>query len=65
MASSKFFIVEKENCAFDAVIQSLDKKDIGIVIQCEAPVGHYLKCNLDKHWIVTDEEYKLIKQLKK
>lgn len=65
MASSKFFILEKEGSQYDAIIQSLDKQDIGTVTQHDAPVGNYLKCNLNGYWIISEEDYKKLKQIKK
>lgn len=65
MASQKFYIIDNPDGTSDGIIKDREKNQIGLAYQQEAPVGHYISCSLDGYWIVTDEDYKLIKQLKK
>jgi hypothetical protein len=65
MATSKLHIVDSNEENIDGVAYTPDKRKVGVAWQNEAPVGHYITVQLDNHWIITDDEYKLLNKLKK
>ena len=65
MATQKFFIIKNTSGTSDGIVQMLDKGNIGSVYKYEAPDGHFFKVSLDAHWVITDEDYKLLRDLKK
>ena len=65
MATSKFYIIDNPNGQSDGIVQTREKENIGFAYNQEAPVGTFINCSLDNHWIITDDEYKLLKEIKK
>lgn len=65
MATSKFYIIDNPEGNSDGLIQTREKENVGYAYNQEAPVGMFINCSLENHWIITDEEYKLLKELKK
>lgn len=65
MATQKFFIIKNTNGTSDGIVQTLDKDNIGNVYKYEAPDGHFFKVSLDAHWVITDEDYKLLTKTKR
>lgn len=65
MATQKFFIIDNTDGTSDGVIKDREKNEIGLAWQEEAPVGHYINCSLNGYWIISDEDYKKLKELKK
>ena len=65
MATQKFFIIKNTSGQSDGIVQTLDKNNIGSVYKYEAPDGHFFKVSLDAHWIITDEDYKLLTKTKR
>lgn len=65
MATQKLDIIDNHEDFSDGLVYTRDKELIGYAYQNEAPVGHYIAISLDNHWIITDEEYKLLKEAKK
>jgi hypothetical protein len=60
-ATSKFFIVDNPDGLSDGLIKSRNKETIGIANNYDAPDGMYIKCSLNKYWIISDEDYKKLK----
>ncbi len=65
MATSKFYIIDNPNGQSDGIIQTREKENVGFAYNQDAPNGTFINCSLENHWIITDEEYKLLKDLKK
>ena len=65
MATQKFFIIKNTSGQSDGIVQTLDKNNIGSVYKYEAPDGHFFKVSLDAHWVITDEDYKLLTKTKR
>lgn len=65
MASRKAHIVDTDLETADGVVQSLDKKVIGLAWQNEGPTTPFITFQLDGHWIITDEEKALLDKAKK
>jgi hypothetical protein len=65
MASQKFFIIDNPNGDSDGIIQGRDKINIGRAWNQDAPDGKFINCTLQDYWIVSEEDYKEYKQLKK
>lgn len=65
MATSKLHIIDTPDGISDGIAQTPDKRNIGRAYQNEAPVGYFITVQLEGHWIVTDEEYKLLSKLKR
>ena len=65
MATRKFHIIDTEDGLSDGIIKSPDKRELGRAWQNEAPIGYFITGNLNNHWIITDEEYKLLNKAKK
>jgi len=65
MATSKIHIIDTNDGISDGIVQTPDKRNIGRAWQNEAPVGHFISVSLEGHWIITDEEYKLLGLAKK
>jgi uncharacterized protein (DUF736 family) len=69
MSTQKFFVVPNTQTGKNkpnGIIKSKDKIELGIVYNNFAPDGRkYLTATLNGHWIITDEEMKLFKQLRK
>ena len=65
MATRKFFIIDNPNGGSDGVIQTREKENVGFAYNNEAPNGMYISCSLETHWIITNEEYKQLKQCQK
>ena len=65
MATSKLHIIDTHDGISDGIAQTPDKRNIGRAYQNEAPVGHFISVQLDGHWIITDDEYKLLNKIKK
>ena len=61
MATQGFFIIDNPDKTSDGVIKSKDKEVLGLAWQQEAPVGNFITGKLDGYWIITDEEYKQLK----
>lgn len=64
MASQKFYIIDNPEGNSDGVIKDRNKDVVGYAYNQPAPVGSFINCSLDGHWIITDEELKEYKQLK-
>lgn len=65
MATQKFFIIKNTSGTSDGIVQTLDKDNIGSVYKYEAPDGHFFKVSLEGHWVITDDDYKLLNKLKR
>jgi hypothetical protein len=70
MATQSFFVVNSKDLSFqvnsDAVIEGKDKKFLGEAYKKKAPSDRtFLVCKLQDHWIITNEEYKKLKQYDK
>lgn len=65
MATSKIHIIDTEDGISDGIVQTPDKRNIGRAYQNEAPTGYFITVNLQDHWIITDEEYKLLSKVKR
>lgn len=65
MATSKLHIIDTHDGISDGIAQTPDKRNIGRAYQNEAPVGYFITVQLDGHWIVTDEDYKLLSKIKR
>lgn len=65
MATKRFYIIDNELGESDGIIQTSDKSNVGIAYNKEAPTGMFIDCYLEDRWIITDEEYKLLKEAKK
>lgn len=65
MATQGFFITDNKDDISDGIISDREKNKIGLAWQHEAPVGHYISGKLDGYWIISDEDYKLLKEIKK
>jgi hypothetical protein len=64
MSTTKFYIVDDPNQPLAGIIKDREKNPIGRAYQQEAPEGHFINCSLDGYWIVSDEDYKKLKQIK-
>ena len=64
MASRKFYIIDNTEGQSDGVIKNKNKEVVGYAYNQPAPIGSYIECGLDGYWIVSDEDYKLLKQKK-
>jgi len=62
MATQGFFITDTDDGISDGLIKDKDKNLIGRAWQQEAPVGHFINGKLEGYWIITNEEYKILKQ---
>lgn len=65
MATQKFHITDTNEEFADGTISSPDKRHLGYAWQNEAPIGYFITGKLEDHWIITEEELKEYKQLKK
>jgi len=65
MASQKFAIIDNPNGDSDGIIKGRDKQVIGRAWNQDAPNGKFINCTLQDYWIVSEEDYKLIKEYKK
>lgn len=65
MATSRFYIIDTPEESTDGIIQTREKVNVGVAYSQEAPDGTFINCTLKDHWIITDEELKEYKQLKK
>lgn len=65
MATSKLHIIDSNEENIDGAVYTPDKRKVGVAWQNDAPTGYFITLQLDNHWVITDEEYKLLKQLKK
>lgn len=65
MATTKLHIIDTHDGISDGIAQTPDKRNIGRAYQNEAPIGYYITVQLDDHWIITDEEYKLLNKIKR
>ena len=65
MATQKVFIIDTHDGISDGIAQTPDKQNIGRAYQQEAPDGHFITIKLEGHWIVTEEDYKLISKIKR
>lgn len=65
MATSKLHIVDTNDGVSDGIASSPDKRTLGRAYQNDAPVGHFITVKLEGHWIITDDEYKLLNKAKK
>lgn len=65
MATRKFHIIDTENDQADGVIASPDKRRLGLSWINDGPYGNFISGQLDGHWIITDEEKKLLDEYKK
>lgn len=65
MATQKFFIIKNTSGTSDGIVQTLDKDNIGSVYKYEAPDGHFFKVSLDAHWVITEDDYKLLTKTKR
>lgn len=65
MATKTFFIIKNNSDISDGIIQTLDKENIGNVWKHEAPIGHFFKAKMNKHYIISEEDYKLLNKYKK
>jgi hypothetical protein len=64
MATQKFAIIDNHEPNSDGIITDREKNHIGLAWQELAPNGHFINCSLDGYWIVSDEDYKKLKQIK-
>jgi hypothetical protein len=64
MATKGFYIVDTNDGISDGVIYDREKNVVGRAWQQEAPVGNYISGKLDGYWIISDEDYKKLKQTK-
>jgi hypothetical protein len=64
MATQKIHIIDTEAESYDGLVQTPTKENIGIAWQNDAPTGHFITVQLENHWIVTDEDYKLLRKIK-
>jgi len=62
MSSRKFYIIDNTQGESDGVIKNKDKEVIGYAYNQPAPNGTYIECSLDGHWIISSEDYKVLKQ---
>ena len=62
MASKRFYVIDEGD---RGIIQSREKENIGFTYVKDAPVGNYLDCYLENHWIISEEDYALLKEAKK
>ena len=65
MSSRKFYIIDNPQGQSDGVIKNKNKELLGYAYDQPAPVGSYIECSLDGYWIVSDEDYKKLKKIKK
>lgn len=65
MATQKFHIIDNKEDFSDGIIVGANKDKLGYAWQNEAPEGYFISGTLNDHWIITDEELKEYKQLKK
>jgi hypothetical protein len=65
MATSKIHIIDTHDGISDGIVQTPDKRNIGRAYQNEAPVGYFITVSLEGHWIITEDEYKLLSKLKR
>ena len=65
MASQRFFIIDDAQGSADGLIQNTEKSNVGIAYNQGAPNGTFINCYLKEAWIITNEEYKEYKELKK
>jgi hypothetical protein len=65
MATSRIHIIDTQDGISDGIVQTPDKRNIGRAWQNEAPVGHFITVSLEGHWIITEDEYKLLSKLKR
>lgn len=64
MATQKFHIVDNPEDFSDGIISDREKNKIGLAWQNEAPNGFYISGELKDYWIISEEDYKLLKQYK-
>lgn len=65
MATSKIHIIDTNDGISDGIAQTPEKKNIGRAYQSEAPNGYFITIKLEDHWIITDEDYKLLNKHKR
>lgn len=64
MATQKIHIIDSHAESYDGLVQTPTKENIGIAFQNDAPDGHFITCQLENYWIITDEDYKLLRKIK-
>jgi hypothetical protein len=65
MATRKFHITDSHDDMADGIISAPDKRSLGFAFQNDGPQAPYISGQLEGHWIITDEEYKLLNKIKK
>lgn len=65
MATQRFHITDTERDDADGIIQDREHNHIGLAWQNDAPDGHYITGQLEGYWIVSEEDYKLLKEAQK
>ncbi len=65
MATTRFYIIDNNEPNSDGVIKDREKNQIGLAWIQDAPNGKFINCTLQDYWIVSEEDYKLIKEYKK
>jgi len=65
MASQKFYVIDNHENNSDGIIKDREKNKIGLAWIQDAPDGHFINCSLDGYWIISEEDYKEYKTLKK
>ena len=65
MASRKLYIIDSQDGSSDGVLKNKDKVQLGRAWNQEAPVGTFISISLEDYWVISDEELKEYKQLKK
>lgn len=64
MSTQKLYIV-KNYGESDGLVKTRDNVVIGEAWNKEGPEDKYITISLNKHWIITDEENKLLTKLKR
>lgn len=64
MSSRRFHIIDSQVGKFDGLIKNKNKEIVGYAYNQPAPNGTYIDCSLDGYWLVSDEDYKIIKKYK-
>jgi hypothetical protein len=65
MSTQKFYIIDSHNEDSDGIIKDREKNEIGRAWNQLAPEGTFINCSLNGYWIISEEDYKLLKQVKK
>ena len=71
MATQKFHIITNPSGESDGIIQLRTKENVGFAFHeignaynQDAPDGTFINCSMQDHWIINEEDYKLLKQTK-